>query len=387
MSGTRLLCPSCGAEAAQGSAYCAWCGVNLALAQGVDGYLGATVGKKYRIEKLIGEGGMGRVYLATQLALEKPVVLKILRRWLLSDERTVERFRREARTASRLSHPNSITVLDFGQTEVGDHYLAMEFVSGKDLQQILSTEWPLSEERVIRIVSQILAALAEAHAAGVIHRDLKPENIMIEQRRGDPDFVKVLDFGIAKIQDPAQGENAALTRAGFVCGTPEYMSPEQARGAELDARSDLYSVGVILYQLVAGALPFEATSPAMFATKHLTELPIPPSRRRPDGNISADMEALILRTLSKQPELRPQTALAFKAELLAVSKKKRTQPTELAPAARRSFRETRLAKAITLALFAGSIGLLGYVLYESRERLQAVVAPENPGRLPDSTKK
>jgi serine/threonine-protein kinase len=353
----------------------------------VDGYLGATVGKKYRIERLIGEGGMGRVYLATQLALEKPVVLKVLRRWLLSDERTVERFRREARTASRLSHPNSITVLDFGQTEAGDHYLAMEFISGKDLQQVLSTEWPLSEERVIRIASQVLSALAEAHAAGVIHRDLKPENIMIEQRRGDPDFVKVLDFGIAKIQDPAPGESAALTRAGFVCGTPEYMSPEQARGAELDARSDLYAVGVILYQLVAGALPFEATSPAMFATKHLSELPIPPSRRRADANISADLEALILRALSKQPEVRPQTALGFRAELLAISKRRSTQSGNLGPPIRRSFREMRLTKAITLALVAGLIGLLGYVLYESRQRLPAVVAPENRASSPDSARK
>jgi serine/threonine-protein kinase len=357
--------------------------VNLALAQGADGYLGATVGKKYRIEKVIGEGGMGRVYLATQLALEKPVVLKVLRRWLLSDERTVERFRREARTASRLSHPNSITVMDFGETEAGDHYLAMEYLSGKDLQQVLSSEWPLAEERLIRILSQVLSALAEAHAAGVIHRDIKPENIMIEQRRGDPDFVKVLDFGIAKIQD----ENSALTRAGFVCGTPEYMSPEQARGAELDARSDLYGVGVILYQLTAGVLPFEANSPAMFATKHLNEAPIPPSRRRPEVKISGEMEALVMRALSKNPALRPQTALAFRAQLLAILDLKKPPPLSPPKPERRPLRQTRVAKAITLALLAGSLAVLSYVLYQSREWLQAMIAPEESSSPPGASGK
>ncbi|HLL02882.1 MAG TPA: protein kinase [Myxococcaceae bacterium] len=289
----------------------------------VDEYVGKTLAKKYRVEALIGEGGMGKVYRSRQLALDKPVVLKVLRQSLLSDERTVARFQREAKAASRLNHPNSISILDFGQAEDGSLFIAMEFVPGQDLHQILSRDWPLPEGRVVRIVSQVLSALSDAHGAGVIHRDLKPENIMVEQRRNEADFVKVLDFGIAKITDSTGEDGPALTRAGFVCGTPEYMSPEQARGAQLDHRSDLYAVGVILYQLTTGLLPFESDSAVGFATKHLTEEPPPPSRRRPEARISPGLERLILRTLSKNPDDRPANAEAFKAELLAVDRERR----------------------------------------------------------------
>ncbi len=288
-----------------------------------DELIGKTVAGKYRVESMLGEGGMGKVYKANQLALDKHVVLKVLRQALLSDERTVARFQREAKAASRLNHPNSISVLDFGQAEDGAMYIAMEYVHGKDLHGILSKEWPLPEARVVRIMSQVLSALSDAHSAGVIHRDLKPENIMVEQRRGEADFVKVLDFGIAKIVDGTNEDGPALTRAGFVCGTPEYMSPEQARGAQLDHRSDLYAVGVILYQLMAGMLPFDSDSAVGFATKHLTEVPQPPSKRRPDAKISAAMERLILRAMAKNPDERPATAEQFRAELLAIDKERR----------------------------------------------------------------
>jgi serine/threonine-protein kinase len=288
-----------------------------------DEYIGKTLAKKYRVEALIGEGGMGKVYRTRQLALDKPVVLKVLRQSLLSDERTVARFQREAKAASRLNHPNSISILDFGQAEDGALFIAMEFVQGQDLHQLLSKEWPLAESRVVRIVSQVLSALSDAHGAGVIHRDLKPENIMLEQRRNEPDFVKVLDFGIAKITDGGGDDGPALTRAGFVCGTPEYMSPEQARGAPLDHRSDLYAVGVILYQLTTGVLPFESDSAVGFATKHLTEEPLPPSKRRPEARISPGLEKVILRALSKNPDDRPANAEAFKAELAAVERERR----------------------------------------------------------------
>ncbi len=288
-----------------------------------DEHIGKVVANKYRVEQMIGEGGMGKVYKATQLALDKPVVLKVLRQALLSDERTVARFQREAKAASRLNHPNSISVLDFGQAEDGAMYIAMEYVQGKDLHHILSREWPLPEGRVIRVISQVLSALADAHSAGVIHRDLKPENIMVEQRRGEADFVKVLDFGIAKIVDGTNDDGPALTRAGFVCGTPEYMSPEQARGAQLDHRSDLYAVGVILYQLTCGLLPFDSDSAVGFATKHLTEVPPPPTKRRLEAKISPAMERLIMRALAKSPDDRPQTAEQFRAELLAIEKERR----------------------------------------------------------------
>ena len=297
----------------------------MVRAADADDYVGQMVANKYRVQEMIGEGGMGKVYRAHQTMLDKPVVLKVLRKTLLSDERTVARFGREAKAASRLNHPNSISILDFGHLDDGALYIAMEYVQGKDLHQILSREWPLPEARVVRIVSQVLSALADAHGAGVIHRDLKPENIMVEQRRNDPDFVKVLDFGIAKIQDQAGDEGPALTRAGFVCGTPEYMSPEQARGSSLDHRSDLYAVGVILYQLMTGLLPFESDSAVGFATKHLTEEPPPPSRRRPEARISPGMERLILKALSKDPNDRPQSAEGFRSELLVVDKERRQQ--------------------------------------------------------------
>lgn len=296
-----------------------------------DDYIGKTIAGKYRVEQMLGEGGMGKVYKATQVSLEKPVVLKVLRQALLSDERTVARFQREAKAASRLNHPNSISVLDFGQTEEGALYIAMEYVQGKDLHHILSREWPLPESRVIRVMSQVLSALADAHSAGVIHRDLKPENIMVEQRRGEPDFVKVLDFGIAKIVDGSTDDGPALTRAGFVCGTPEYMSPEQARGAQLDQRSDLYAVGVILYQLTSGLLPFDSDSAVGFATKHLTETPNPPSKRRPEARISPALERLIMKSMSKSPDDRPQSAAQFRSELLAVEKERKAGASRKPP--------------------------------------------------------
>jgi len=312
----------------------------VTIVPAADDYIGKTIARKYRIEAMIGEGGMGKVYKATQLVLDKPVVLKVLRQALLSDERTVARFQREAKAASRLNHPNSISVLDFGQADDGALYIAMEYVAGKDLHHILSREWPLPESRVVRIVSQVLSALSDAHGAGVIHRDLKPENIMVEQRRGEPDFVKVLDFGIAKITD-SDGDGPALTRAGFVCGTPEYMSPEQARGAQLDHRSDLYAVGVILYQLTTGLLPFDSDSAVGFATKHLTEQPPTPSRRRPEAKISPQMERLIMKTLSKSPDDRPQTAEQFRAELQALDKERRAAP----PARSRSTSQRKITPA------------------------------------------
>jgi len=311
-----VRCPSCQADAGDAARFCPSCGAPVIRASADDGLIGKLVAGKFRVESLLGEGGMGKVYKARQVALDKMVVLKVLRRSLQSDPRTVARFEREAKAASRLNHPNSIGMLDFGQAEDGSLYIAMELVAGKDLHEVLGRDWPLPEARVVRIVSQVLSALADAHQAGVIHRDLKPENIMVEQRRGEADFVKVLDFGIAKIQDTGE-EGPALTRQGFVCGTPEYMSPEQARGAPLDARSDLYAVGVLLYQMMTGLLPFDADSAVGFATKHLMEPPPPPRVRRPDAVLSPAMEALILRALSKDPAGRPQTADDFRAELLA----------------------------------------------------------------------
>jgi serine/threonine protein kinase len=309
-------CPKCGRPATSGARSCAFCSTPLMRPQPrKDPTLGQVVAGRFRIEELVGQGGMGKVYRARHLSLERDVCIKMLKPALLEDPTLVGRFEREAKAASRLNHPNVIQVLDFGRTEDGGLYIAMEFVKGKDLRIVLRDEWPIPEPRLCNIIAQVLSALGEAHAHKVIHRDLKPENIMVEQRR-DGDFVKVLDFGIAKILD---SELPGLTRSDVVCGTPQYMAPEQATGAALDARCDLYAVGVILYQLVTGQLPFDGTNSMDVLNKHVNDRPTPPRLRSPGAPISEGMERLILRALEKDPLARPQTAEAFRSLALALA--------------------------------------------------------------------
>jgi serine/threonine protein kinase len=324
------LCPQCARAVPPGGAkVCVYCGAVLppppaakAQTSGLinrlvrDPLVGQTVAGRFRIEELIGQGGMGKVYRGRHLALDRLVCLKMLKPALLWDPTVVGRFEREAMAASRLNHPNSIQVLDFGRTESdGALYIVMEYVEGKDLRAVLRDEWPVPEERLCQIMAQVLAALAEAHAHNVIHRDLKPENVMLEQRRGQADFVKVLDFGIAKILD---SDLPPLTRSDLVCGTPQYMAPEQATGARLDGRCDLYAVGVMLYQLATGQLPFDGPNAIDVLTRQVNELPVPPRKKQPNAPISAAMEALILRVLSKDPALRPQSAEEFRQLVLAI---------------------------------------------------------------------
>jgi serine/threonine-protein kinase len=282
-----------------------------------DPLLGQPLDGKFLIEKLLGVGGMGRVYKATQLSLDKQVCVKVLHRTMMGDPTLIGRFKREARAASRLNHPNSVTVIDFGQTaEDGSLYLVMEYIPGNDLGKVIREERPFSEQRIVIIMDQVLSALADAHAAGIVHRDLKPENIMVTDLLGTKDFVKVLDFGIAKIQEGA-ATDPGLTQVGMVCGTPEYMSPEQARGEALDARCDLYSAGVILYQMVTGRLPFSASNAMAVVTKHLTESAVPP--RMIEGiRVSSRLEAVILKAMSKDRKGRQPSALALQQELNAV---------------------------------------------------------------------
>ena len=290
-----------------------------------DPLIGTEIAGRFLVEELIGQGGMGKVYKARHLALEKTVCLKTLKPALLEDPTLVGRFEREAKASSRLNHPNVIAVLDFGRIgDEGTLYIAMEFVQGRDLRLVLRDEWPLGEERLVHIMAQVLGALGEAHTHNVVHRDLKPENIMIEQRRDSPDFVKVLDFGIAKIMD---SDAPGLTRSDVVCGTPQYMAPEQATGSALDARCDLYAVGVILYQLSTGHLPFDGQNSMEVLTKHVNEAPVPPRQKQPDAPISAAMEKLILHALEKEPSARPQTAEEFRRLLLAIPQKAQSEPT------------------------------------------------------------
>lgn len=312
-------CPICAKDAPDGSRFCPFCGAKL-LTQAIrktDPLLGKTLAGKYKVIERIGSGAMGSIYRAEHIALSKPIVIKVLHRHLVADESHIKRFHREARAASRLNQPNCINVLDFGQTEDGWLYICMEFVAGKDLCRILFEERRLDPERAVRIASQVLDALDEAHNQGVIHRDLKPENIMVERLRMNPDFVKVLDFGIAKIRETdGRGDSSGFkTATGMVFGTPEYMSPEQVRGEDLDGRSDLYSLGIVLYQMLSGDLPFTGESVLEIATKHLTEPPVPLAERRPD--CPPALCDVVHRLLEKKREHRYATAAEAKTALQA----------------------------------------------------------------------
>jgi serine/threonine-protein kinase len=312
-----FVCSRCHEEVAAGR-FCPSCGAPApAPAEGApdDPYVGRTLAGKFLVNRLLGAGGMGQVYLATHLTLDRPVALKLLHPAFRADRGMAQRFHREARAASKLSHPNCIGILDFGTAEDGTLFIAMELLGGRTLAALVQQEFPLGERRVIHIVAQVLTALAAAHAAGVIHRDLNLANVMVEDRLDEHDFVKVLDFGIAKITELDVDQK--LTGTGVVCGTPGYMSPEQARGDPLDARSDLYSVGIILYELLTGQLPFESRSPMGLLAKHLMETPQPPRERRPDLAISPALDALVVRTLAKNRDDRPASALELKALLLA----------------------------------------------------------------------
>jgi serine/threonine protein kinase len=285
--------------------------------------IGRTIAGKFLVEERVGSGAMGDVYRARHATLDTVIAIKIMRPDLAKDEMFRERFYREAKAASRLEHANSVRVIDYGHDTDGLIYLAMEFLAGRDLLTVLREDWPLSDERVVSIASQTLAAVSVAHELGIVHRDLKPENIMILPNADDlaqhRDIVKVCDFGIAKLNDPRAfqteggGAGKALTTSGTLIGTPEYMSPEQARGDPLDARSDIYSVGVILYQMLTGRVPFTAENMLGVVLKHVTDEPAPPSSMR--AGVHGRLEAICLRALRKKREDRYQTAREMRADL------------------------------------------------------------------------
>jgi serine/threonine-protein kinase len=303
--------------------------------QRLDPLPGRVIAGNFRIDGLIGSGAMGNVYKAEQLSLGKQVAIKVLHPHLMGDEKLVGRFKREAKSASLLNHPNSIQIIDSGQDRDGTLYIAMELLTGRDLAQVIRDDFPLPLPRVVRILAQVLSALEEAHAQGVIHRDLKPSNIMLIQRRDEKDFVKVCDFGIAKATLSEGDDRAAmLTIQGLVCGTPEYMAPEQARAEQLDGRADLYAAAVILYQMVTGDIPFRADSPMAIVSRHLVETPVPPSRRRPDLRLPKIIDDVVMRGLEKEREMRYPTAVAFREVLEGVLGATSGPATPVAPSVR-----------------------------------------------------
>jgi eukaryotic-like serine/threonine-protein kinase len=313
-------CPACSEKGPPGALFCGSCGLRL-VADSSDGaadpLIGKTLNGTYLIQQRIGSGGMGHVYRAIHTKLESPVAVKIVKRELLAHSAMAHRFQREARAASKLHHPNVVGVTDFGQAEDGTLFMVMEHVTGRNLSRVIAEEAPLPERRVVHIGAQILSALSVAHANDILHRDLKPENVMLEARRDTADAVKVLDFGIVKLLEVGASAST-LTQAGLVCGTPGYMSPEQLRGDDLDVRSDLFSMGVVLYEMLTQKLPFDAQTPMELLHRHLSDPIEPPSERRGRA-VSPALEDLVMATLSASRDERPPTADAMREALLGVA--------------------------------------------------------------------
>jgi serine/threonine-protein kinase len=277
---------------------------------------GRTIGGKYQIIERIGAGGMGTVYKASQTGLNRLVAVKILKPELTRDADTVARFSREATAMSLLTHANTTRVYDFGQTDDGLLYLVMEYLEGQLITQRVAERGFLPVMESLRTTQQILRSLNEAHTKGIVHRDLKPDNIFVARAEGHhTEMVKVLDFGIAKVVAPDRRVDQFETQAGTVFGTPRYMSPEQAQGAPLDQRSDLYSVGALLYQMLTGRAPFTDDDAVVVMAKHIQELPEPPRSVVPQRPIPESLEAVCMRALAKAPDDRFQTAATFEAAL------------------------------------------------------------------------
>ena len=298
--------------------------------------LGTTLSNRYRIIALLGEGGMGAVYEAEHLLMRNKVAVKVLHKDMSTNSEMAARFQREAQAAAAIDHPNICAATDFGKTANGELFMVMEYLEGRGLDQVLAPMRGIGAWRTVHIAQQICGVLEQAHSMKIVHRDLKPENIMLLEYQSDQDFVKVLDFGVARFR--ADGENTRLTRAGVVYGTPTYMSPEQVIGSDIDARADLYALGVMMYEMVTGRVPFEGKSIHEVMNQHLVDMPVPPNQAIKDKDhppIPRALEALILRLLEKKAQDRLQSATQLREILLDFEAEpntnKWTTPKALAP--------------------------------------------------------
>ncbi len=278
-----------------------------------DRYIGREIlGGQFRILKKIGTGGMGAVYKAEQPEMNRMVAVKILHAKLKNRKDLVSRFRREARAMSHLTHPNTVKVMMYGELETGELYIVMEYLEGRNLNQIVRREGPMSVERAIPVLIQVCGALQEAHELGIVHRDLKPENVFLTTSGGITDFAKVLDFGLAKVTErELRPGSIMLTQEGMVFGTPEFMSPEQAQGLTLDHKSDIYSLAIILYEALTGKLPFDARSSMEYIQLHVTKPAIHLDERVPGKRFPPGLGDVIARALEKDPAKRWESAVDF----------------------------------------------------------------------------
>ncbi|MCB9582038.1 MAG: protein kinase [Polyangiaceae bacterium] len=288
-----------------------------------DDLIGAVVAGRYRVLERLGRGGMGTVYLAEHEAIQKRVALKVLHPEYSAKPELVERFQREAISASRIKHVNVLDVFDFGQVENGCFFLAMEFLEGHDLADELEHHGVLSADRAIAITLQICRALAAAHSRGVVHRDLKPENVFLHTTADGEELVKLVDFGIAQLRTPEEAalserhRRRRLTRTGMIFGTPEYMSTEQAAGKHVDARSDVYATGIMLFEMLSGAVPFTGDTFFAVLSSHLNDPLLSMKQLNPAVRVSPELEAAVAKALAKEPDQRFQSMTDLGAALLA----------------------------------------------------------------------
>ncbi len=317
MAAQTTVCPQCALEYEGGEVFCPNDGARLepkaeshqgSRASVSDPLLGQLLGGRYRIIRKIGEGGMGIVYEAEHVVIEKRVGLKVLREDFSSRQDVVERFRQEAKSASRIGHEHIIDISDFGETPAGASYFVMELLNGHDLAHELEAKGPLSARRTVTLSLQCARALGAAHSKGIVHRDMKPENIFLVSRDTGEDFVKIVDFGIAKMSDiETDGQpGRKLTKTGMIFGTPEYMSPEQASGKKLDHRVDVYAMGVIMYELLTGKVPFVGDTFMGILTQHMFETPQPLHVQNPNCNVPPELDRIVFKALAKNADERYQ---------------------------------------------------------------------------------
>jgi serine/threonine-protein kinase len=325
-----MKCPQCGTALEQSARFCGVCGHRLigeapwglprpAPAVPADPMIGASLNNRFTVEEKLGEGGFGAVYRGVQAATGRKVAIKLLHPEMTRDENVLARFRREGQVLCQLRDAHTITTYDFDQTSDGTLFIAMELLEGKSLHDLFHAEAPLEWKRVLKIMSQMCTSLEEAHALGIVHRDLKPENIHLENRAGNPEFVKILDFGIAKVMrgDGIAGDmSPQLTATGQTLGTLEYMSPEQLMGKPLDGRSDIYGLGVVAYEMITGQLPFpDAVGPAALISAQLKKTPPAPSVTNPKGEIPDVVDQLVFRMLEKDRNNRFRDATELRREI------------------------------------------------------------------------